>query len=217
VFRLRLGDSVPPGTSRHIRNEGPKVAEDMRILFDPPLKGAGCRGEPHPEPPGRALVVAASCCRFATGASPSAKAASTVPPFPGRSPAVRIPDTVQPGPQDSFTSITPPESHGRCSSASTTPMRRSNKRTQKPPARHAGWSHDWQSRWSHEAGIQTGPMLMTRGKHHPRLGIPTCHDVVSTFFTRSSAAGGLGGSRRPRAGRLHLRSSWSSTGLRSEF
>ena len=33
-----------------------------------------------------------------------------------------------------------------------TPTRRSNELTQDPPARHAGWSHDWQSKWSHEPG-----------------------------------------------------------------
>ena len=33
-----------------------------------------------------------------------------------------------------------------------TPTRRSNEPTQDPPARHAGWSHDWQSKWSHEPG-----------------------------------------------------------------
>lgn len=29
---------------------------------------------------------------------------------------------------------------------------RVNERTQDPPTRRAGWSHDWQPRWSHEAG-----------------------------------------------------------------
>jgi putative transposase len=29
---------------------------------------------------------------------------------------------------------------------------RVNERTQDPPTRRAGWSHDWQSRWSHEPG-----------------------------------------------------------------
>src|SRR6266540_1029691 len=30
--------------------------------------------------------------------------------------------------------------------------RRVNERIEDPPARRAGWSHDWQSRWSHEVG-----------------------------------------------------------------
>ncbi|MHB1173477.1 MAG: cytochrome ubiquinol oxidase subunit I, partial [Lacisediminihabitans sp.] len=30
--------------------------------------------------------------------------------------------------------------------------RRSNGRTEDSPVRRAGWSHDWQSRWSHEGG-----------------------------------------------------------------
>ena len=37
-------------------------------------------------------------------------------------------------------------------STSTNKTWRVNERTQGPPARRAGWSHDWQSRWSHEAG-----------------------------------------------------------------
>jgi len=27
-----------------------------------------------------------------------------------------------------------------------------NEQTEEPPTRRAGWSHDWQSRWSHEVG-----------------------------------------------------------------
>jgi len=30
--------------------------------------------------------------------------------------------------------------------------RRANEDIDEPPARRAGWSHDWQTRWSHEAG-----------------------------------------------------------------
>src|SRR6266542_65995 len=37
-------------------------------------------------------------------------------------------------------------------SASTDMTRAVNERTKDNPARRAGWSHDWQPRWSHEAG-----------------------------------------------------------------
>ena len=51
-----------------------------------------------------------------------------------------------------------------------TTTRRSNEPTQDPPARHAGWSHDWQSKWSHEPGRKPATPVpcswqATRGSH----------------------------------------------------
>ena len=45
-----------------------------------------------------------------------------------------------------------PESHPRLTSTSTVMTRAVNERTRDLSARRAGWSHDWQPRWSHEAG-----------------------------------------------------------------
>ena len=105
------------------------------------------------------------------GPAPRPAAASTyrravLRSTPARSATFRSPGPLQPGPQH-LTHLdhadlpeSPPaadlhvDGHDAGESTSRPPD---------PPARRAGWSHDWQTRWSHEPGrkpLRRGPMLM---------------------------------------------------------
>ena len=52
-----------------------------------------------------------------------------------------------------------------------TTTRRSNEPTQDPPARHAGWSHDWQSKWSHEPGRKPATPVPCSWQATPCIGL----------------------------------------------
>src|SRR4051794_29370399 len=64
-----------------------------------------------------------------------------------------------------------------------------------PPARRAGWSHDWQNRWSHEAGRKPPTAVPCSWQATPSAGMdgcPTPAPVPTRFAPRSPKAGGLG-------------------------